>query len=88
MAAREQVLDTIDELTTDNPRMTSVMITHHLEELPSTTTHAALMSKGRVIESGSATAVLTSANLSACFGVPIIVDYAHGRWSSRSGRVR
>jgi iron complex transport system ATP-binding protein len=88
LAAREQVLDTLDELTADNPLMTSVMITHHLEELPSTTTHAALMRSGKIIESGLATEILTSANLTACFGVPIVVDFAHRRWSSRSGRVR
>jgi iron complex transport system ATP-binding protein len=88
LAAREQVLDTIDELTTDNPLLTSVMVTHHLEELPTTTTHAALMRNGKIIESGIATQILTSANLTACFEVPIVVDYAHGRWASRSGRVR
>jgi len=88
LAAREQVLDTIDELTTDNPLLTSVMITHHLEELPTTTTHAALMRDGKVIESGFATEILTSATLTACFDMPIVVDYTHGRWSSRSGRVR
>lgn len=88
LAAREQVLDTIDEMTTENPQLTSVMITHHLEELPTTTTHSALMRGGTIIASGPATEVLTSENLSDCFGVPIIVDYAHGRWSSRSGRVR
>lgn len=88
LAAREQVLDTIDEMTTDNPQLTSVMITHHLEELPTTTTHAALMNGGKIIARGPATDVLTSDNLTACFGSPIVVDYAHGRWSSRSGRTR
>jgi iron complex transport system ATP-binding protein len=86
LAAREQVLDTIAELSAENPDLTTVMITHHLEELPTSTTHAALMSKGRIITRGFAVDVLTSENLTACFGVPIIVDFAHGRWSSRSGR--
>lgn len=86
LAAREHVLDTIAELTSENPLMTSVMITHHLEELPTSTTHAALMVHGRITESGPAVDVLTSRNLSDCFGVPLAVDFAHGRWSSRSGR--
>ncbi len=86
LAAREQVLDTIDEMVTRNPMLTSVMITHHLEELPTTTTHAALMSGGKIIARGPAAEVLTSTNLTECFGLPIVVDFAHGRWSSRSGR--
>jgi iron complex transport system ATP-binding protein len=88
LAAREQVLDTIAELSTANADLTTVMITHHLEELPTSTTHAALMNKGKIIARGSAVEVLTTENLTACFGVPIVVDFAHGRWSSRSGRVR
>lgn len=88
LAAREQVLDTIDEMVSANPNLTSVMITHHLEELPTTTTHAALMRDGRIIARGAAAEVLTSENLTDCFGVAIVVDFAHDRWSSRSGRVR
>lgn len=39
MAAREQLLETIDALDYTHPRMASVLVTHHLEELPASTSH-------------------------------------------------
>lgn len=86
LAAREQVLDMINELRQDTPGLTSVMITHHLEELPSTTTHAALMKQGKIVHAGAVEEVLTSENLSKTFEIPVIVDYRGGRWSTRSGK--
>ncbi len=86
LGAREQVLDLLADLTTVNPLLATVMITHHLEELPTSTTHAALMSHGRIIASGPAAAVLTTANISAVFAQRIAVDHSHGRWSTRSLR--
>jgi iron complex transport system ATP-binding protein len=84
LGAREQVLDLLASLTTENPQLATVLITHHLEELPTSTTHAALMQRGRILASGPAAAVLTTENISAAFARPIAVDFAHGRWSTRS----
>lgn len=86
LAAREQVLDLIDELGKEQPNLTTLMITHHLEELPATTTHAALVSNGEIIAQGAAKEILTSENISNTFGIPILVEYNHGRWSTRSGK--
>ena len=86
LAAREQVLDLIDELGKEKPELTTLMITHHLEELPATTTHAALVSNGEIIAQGAAKEILTSENISNTFGIPILVEYNHGRWSTRSGK--
>jgi len=84
LGAREQVLDLLAELTAENPLLATVMITHHLEELPTSTTHAALMLHGRIVAAGPAADVLTTENISETFKRPIAVDYAHGRWSTRS----
>ena len=43
VAAREQLLETIDSLDETHPEVASILVTHHLEELPTTTTHAPLM---------------------------------------------
>src|SRR6204780_2786614 len=40
IAAREQLLEAIDRLTETHPEVATVLVTHHLEELPSSTTHA------------------------------------------------
>lgn len=86
LAAREHILDVIASLAETNKHLTTVMITHHLEELPATTTHAAVMKKGKIIHRGKATEVLTSEILSDTFETPIRVDYIEGRWSTRGVR--
>src|SRR5699024_4635344 len=40
VAAREQFLETVDRLHSSQPELATVLVTHHLEELPETTTHA------------------------------------------------
>jgi len=86
VAAREQFLETIDDLRSRNPLLTTILVTHHLEELPTSTTHAVLMSHGLITASGSANAVLTSENISSAFEHPIEVIKDGGRWAARSRR--
>ncbi|WP_036925107.1 ABC transporter ATP-binding protein [Acidipropionibacterium thoenii] len=88
VAAREQLLDTIDLLAETRPDLSSMLVTHHLEELPATTTHALLLADGRVVASGPAPEVLTSANVTATFDYPIEVEYRDGRWNARTSRPR
>ena len=85
VAAREQLLATIDRLHATQPSLTTVLVTHHLEELPASTTHAALLRDGRLLASGTAGEVLTSANVTACFDHPIDIEYRRGRWFARAG---
>lgn len=87
VAAREQLLDTISVLSQTHPDLASVLVTHHLEELPATTTHALLIAEGRVAGAGPVREVLTSEAVTATFNHPLVVDHAHGRWSARSAGV-
>ncbi|MCO6009467.1 ATP-binding cassette domain-containing protein [Actinoallomurus purpureus] len=84
VAAREQLLTSIDELRRAQPSLTSVLVTHHLEELPASTTHAILLRQGRVLASGPADDVLTTELISACFDHPITIDRSGGRWTART----
>lgn len=86
LTAREQLLDTLDDLAAVDPALTSVLVTHHIDELPASTTHAALMSHGRIVAAGHASEVLTSANVTTAFEHPIDVSYVRGRWAARSSR--
>ena len=88
VAAREQLLETIDALEHDFPRLASILVTHHLEELPSTTSHAALIAHGRICEAGPAEQVLTTENVTAAFTHPIRVGQHDGRWFALPGRKR
>ncbi|WP_127505508.1 ABC transporter ATP-binding protein [Actinoplanes solisilvae] len=86
VAAREQLLETIDLLDRTHPRLASIVVTHHLEELPTSTTHALLLSAGRVVAAGPAVDVLSTSHVSAAFDHPISVTMEDGRWAARAGR--
>jgi iron complex transport system ATP-binding protein len=86
IAAREQLLEAIDRLTQTHPDVATVLVTHHLEELPSSTTHALLLADGRVVAAGPARAAVTTENVSAAFDHPIDVQFYDGRWLARAAR--
>jgi len=86
IAAREQLLEAIDLLTQTHPDVATVLVTHHLEELPSSTTHALLLADGRVVAAGPARAAVTTENVSAAFDHPIDVQFYDGRWLARAAR--
>ncbi|MGW0803124.1 ABC transporter ATP-binding protein [Nonomuraea sp. NPDC002799] len=86
LPSREDLISAVEVLATTRPVLTTVTVTHHLEEVPATTTHALLMRDGRVLAAGSVGEVLTSGNLSDCFGRPLHVDRLDGRWYARAFR--
>ncbi|MEV0826663.1 ABC transporter ATP-binding protein [Nonomuraea rubra] len=85
LAAREQLLAGIDALRAQHPSLATVLVTHHLEELPATTTHAMLLRDGRCLAGGPVAGVLTSELVSACFDHPVrLVRSDDGRWAARA----
>ncbi|MCP9272634.1 ABC transporter ATP-binding protein [Mycolicibacterium arenosum] len=84
VAAREQLLETMDALDDTHPEVASILVTHHLEELPTTTTHALLIADGRTVASGPAREVVTTENVSAAFDHPVVVGFDEGRWTARA----
>lgn len=85
VAAREQLLTTLDDLRVSHPDTSTVMVTHHFEELPRLTTHAALIRGGRIISSGHVNDVLTTKLVSECFDHPIRISRTDGRWAATAG---
>ena len=89
LAAREQLLQIISEANDScvnkyKQPITSIMVAHHLEELPITTSHAALVSQGKITAQGPIDEVVNSESLSALFGISLHVEKSGGRWLSRS----
>lgn len=84
VAAREQLLETMDALDDTHPDVASILVTHHLEELPTSTTHAILIAEGRTVASGIARDVVTTEHVSAAFAHPVVVGYDEGRWTARA----
>lgn len=84
VAAREQFLATIDELHSARPDLATILVTHHLEELPRSTSHAMLIKHGRLYSAGPVLDVLTTEHVSECFDYPIEIEHRSGRWHARA----
>ena len=80
LPAREQLVAAMESAAREG--LTSVLATHHLEEVPPSTTHAALLNAGRIVRSGPIEGVLTDDALSSAFGLRVAVERRGGRWSA------
>ncbi len=87
VAGREQLLASIDELRERRPTLATVLVTHHLEELPASTSHAILLRAGQLLATGPVADVLTTELVSACFDYPVAIARHAGRWASIAGTV-
>jgi iron complex transport system ATP-binding protein len=86
VAGREQLLATVDDLRRRQPGLATVLVTHHVEELPASTTHALLLRGGRLQAAGPVGEVLTTEQASACFGHPVTINQRAGRWAAVNAR--
>ena len=84
LAARERLVSRLRALAEDPVTPPMMLVTHHTEEIPPDTSHAALMRGGRVVKCGLVTEVLTDNDLSACFGVRVHVERLGERWFASS----
>ena len=84
LGSREALLRLLTRLSAVPASPPSVLVTHHVEEIPVGTTHALLLSRGRVVAAGPIGDVLTGERLSQAFGLPLQVASADGRWMARS----
>jgi iron complex transport system ATP-binding protein len=84
LGGREELLGALTELAGDRRSPAMVMVTHHVEEIPAGFTHALLLRDGKVVAQGRLVDTLTSANLSATYGMPIQLFAQEGRWTARS----
>ncbi|MEE3848829.1 ATP-binding cassette domain-containing protein [Gordonia sp. LSe1-13] len=82
LAAREKLLSGIDLLRSEVPGLASVLVTHHLEDLPASTSHAMLLRDGEVVAAGPVDETLTTTAISACFDHDVVVRRTGGRWSA------
>jgi iron complex transport system ATP-binding protein len=83
LGGREDMVSRLSKLTRDPFAPVSVLITHHVEEIPQGVTHALVLKGGRVLAGGVIDEVLTSEVLTAAFSLPILVDKRDHRWFAR-----
>ena len=84
LGGREDLIRRLTDFAMDPDAPASVLVTHHVEELPPGITHVLLLRDGLAVAQGLAGAVLTPDNLSATFGLPLRVERRDGRWYARA----
>lgn len=86
LAGREDLVSALGDLAADRDAPATVLVTHHVEEIPAGFTHLLLIADGRVQRSGTIEQVLSAEELSHCFGTALELEHRHGRWWAWSGR--
>lgn len=88
LGGREELVSRLADLAADPDAPATVLVTHHVEEIPPGFSHCLMLSEGKVVAAGLLTEVLTSENLSKAFGQSITLDVLDGRYFARRVRSR
>ncbi len=82
LAGREQLVASLVSLADDGP--VTALVTHHVEDIPPTTTHVLAIGAGRAVAAGPIEETLTGALLSELFDLDVTLERRNGRWSARA----
>jgi iron complex transport system ATP-binding protein len=80
LPGRADLLAAVEAAAVEDPALASITVAHHLEELPATTSHVALLRDGRVTAQGDVSLLRDPAALTECFGRPVRSLDVGGRW--------
>jgi len=84
LGAREELLTLLSGYAQAPTTPAMVMVTHHVEEIPVGFTHVLLLREGAAMAAGPIPQTLTAENLTATFGVPIVLTEDGGRYAARA----
>jgi iron complex transport system ATP-binding protein len=84
LAGRESLVTTLGELAQDQYAPATVLVTHHVEEIPNGITHAMLLKAGSIVAAGPLRDTLTAENLTKTFEIELSLVEADGRWTARA----
>jgi iron complex transport system ATP-binding protein len=82
LGGREDLVARLAGLAADPDAPASVLVTHHVEEIPVGYSHALLLREGAVVAAGLMDDVLTDENLSTTFNLPLSVQKRRGRYTA------
>jgi iron complex transport system ATP-binding protein len=80
LPGRADLLGAMEAAATSAVDLASVVVAHHLEELPATTSHVALIRDGRLVAQGDVALLGDAGALSECFGRNVRAFTVDGRW--------
>jgi iron complex transport system ATP-binding protein len=84
LGGREELVKSLSDLAADPTTSPVVLVTHHLEEIPPSFTHALLLREGRILAAGPMAEVISSESISECFGVKVDVEQYGQRYAARA----
>ena len=80
LGGREDLLTRLSALAVDPAAPTTILVTHHVEEIPVAFSHVLLLRAGKVLAAGPIGDTLTAANLSETFGMSLTLEARGGRF--------
>ena len=83
LGGREDLVATLSELALDPDSPATILVSHHVEEIPPGFTHALLLREGRVVDAGPVDDVVTEETLSETFAMPLQLKTEDGRFAAR-----
>jgi iron complex transport system ATP-binding protein len=84
LAGREQLVEALDLVAADGAAPPLALVSHHVDDVPSSMTHVLLLRAGRTLTAGPIDDVFDGEALSACFGLPLLLERrSDGRFSAR-----
>lgn len=83
LGGREDLVSRLSELAMDPDAPASVLVTHHVEEIPPGFTHALLLRDGGVVAQGLMDEVITAENLSKTFDQDLELQRSGDRFFAR-----
>lgn len=88
LGGREDLVQTLSTLAMDPDSPATVLVSHHVEEIPPGFTHAMLLRNGSVVDAGPVDEVVTEETLSETFGMPLLLTREDDRFAARRRAVR
>jgi iron complex transport system ATP-binding protein len=84
LTGREELVATLMSLATSGP--STVLVTHHVEDIPPTTTHVLTIRDGVVLACGPIGRTLTADVMSEAFAMRVELSSTNGRYTARAHR--
>ena len=83
LGGREDLVSTLSMLAHDPDSPATILVSHHVEEIPPGFTHVLMLRRGGVVAAGLLEEELNETNLSATFGMPLALQHEDDRWAAR-----
>jgi iron complex transport system ATP-binding protein len=83
LGGREDLVATMSRLALDENAPATILVSHHVEEVPPGFTHALMMREGRVVAAGPLPEVMTEQVLSETFAMSLALHEEDSRYSAR-----